>query len=103
MVMLNLIGQCGPLLGTRVYPTSGAPRYLEGQAVCAGFMFLTTILAFTLRTILAWENRKLDRAYGTLEEQRARASVAEVGSDEKGKAEATEGVENYGPMYRYVL
>lgn len=103
MVMLNLIGQCGPLLGTRIYPTTGAPRYIEGQSVCAAFMFFTTLLAFTLRTLLTWENKKLDRKYGTLEEQRARAALAEGQPDEKGKAEATEGVENSGPMYRYVL
>lgn len=103
-VLLNLVGQCGPLLGTRIYPTSDGPRYVTGQAVCAGFMFFTTLLALGLRTLLAWENRKLDKKYGTVEEQRRRAATAvEEGGKGQAEAEAAQGVENYGPMYRYVL
>lgn len=101
-IILNFVGQCGPLLGTRVYPTTGAPRYVEGQAVCAGFMFFTTLLALGLRVLLQWENRKLDRAFGTVEEQRNRAAVAAREGD--GKAERVEeSTENYGPMFRYIL
>lgn len=100
MVMLNLVGQCGPLLGTRVYPASGAPYYVEGHSVCAAFLFFTTLLALGLRTMLVWENKKLDRKYGTLDEQRAQAATA-GGDGAKGQAE--DGLENYGPMYRYVL
>ncbi|KAK5124459.1 hypothetical protein LTR85_001676 [Meristemomyces frigidus] len=100
MVMLNLVGQCGPLLGTRVYPASDGPYYVEGHSVCAAFLFFTTLLALGLRTLLVWENRKLDRKYGTLKEQRAQAAAA--GGD-GAKVQAEEGLENYGPMYRYVL
>ncbi|KAK3674519.1 hypothetical protein LTR78_005605 [Recurvomyces mirabilis] len=99
-VITNTIGQCGPLLGTRVYPATTGPYYTEGHSVCAAFLFFTTLLAFGLRTLLVRENRKLDREHGTLEEQRARAAVA-VDSDEK--ASVQQGVENYGPTYRYVL
>jgi len=46
-----------------------------------------------------FENKKLDRKYGTIEEQRVRMSTAE-----NGKIEGEQhGMENYGPMYRYVL
>lgn len=100
-VILNLFGQCGPLLGTRVYPTTGAPFYIEGQACCAAFMFLTTLLALGLRTLLVWENKKLDRQYGTLEEQKSRAGIADAQGNVA--SEATAGGENYGPLYRYVL
>ncbi|KAI7138547.1 hypothetical protein KC352_g30177, partial [Hortaea werneckii] len=51
-------------------------------------------------TLLVWENKKLDKTYGTLEEQRARAASASVGN---AKEQAEQGLENYGPMYRYVL
>jgi hypothetical protein len=98
-VMLNLIGQCGPLLGTRVYPGSGSPYYVEGHSVCAAFLFFTTFLALALRTLLAWENNKLDRKYGTLAEQRTRLPASADG----GEKAQDEGLENYGPMYRYVL
>nr|POE47914.1 putative transporter [Quercus suber] len=94
IIMLNVVGQCGPLLGTRLYPGNEQPRYIKGQSVCAAFMFFTTLLAFSLRTLLAWENRKLDKKYGTLEAQRERADT-ESSSDVA--------MENYGPMYRYVL
>lgn len=96
IVMLNLIGQCGPLLGTNIYPSHTAPRYVEGQSICAAFMFFVTFLALAQRTLLAWENRKLDRKYGTLEEQKARLSTADAQEEQAG-------VENYGPLFRYIL
>jgi hypothetical protein len=74
-----------------------------GHSICAAFLFFTTLLAGALRLFLVWENRKLDRQYGTLEEQRSRAaSVAGAGSEDH-KAEMELGLESYGPMYRYVL
>lgn len=100
IVILNIIGQCGPILGTRLYPTNEGPFYVKGQAVCAGFMFFTTLLVILLRTILWWENKKMDKQYGTLAEQKARAATAPDSEAEKATATA---VENYGPMFRYVL
>ncbi|KAF2477678.1 pantothenate transporter liz1 [Lindgomyces ingoldianus] len=99
IVLLNLIGQCGPLLGTRLYPSSEGPFYVKGQAVCAAFMFFTTVLVITLRTILVWENKKLDREYGTLQEQKRAAREAELRREGRGEL----AVENYGPLFRYVL
>ena len=101
IMILNLIGQCGPLLGTNIYPTKQGPLYIEGQSICAAFMFFAAILAFGLRCLLQWENKKLDRKYGTLEEQRARLATAEA--TEKDSMEATAAVENEGPMFRYIL
>lgn len=63
-------------------------------------MFFNGILALSLRTMLVWENRKLDKKYGTVEEQKQRIATAEEAS---GKVEAVSAVENYGPLYRYVL
>lgn len=37
ITLLNIIGQCGPLLGTRMFPTSDAPYYVKGMSVCASF------------------------------------------------------------------
>ncbi|KAI1374479.1 MFS general substrate transporter [Hypoxylon crocopeplum] len=61
IALLNIVGQCGPLLGTRVYPLSDAPYYVTGMAICAGFMFFNAFLALILRTYLSWENRKFER------------------------------------------
>lgn len=100
IVLLNLIGQCGPLVGTNIYPSSEGPRYVKGHSICAAFLFFNMLLALGLRTLLIWENKKLDRQYGTLEEQRARAAAVDSNT---AKEQAEEGLENYGPMYRFVL
>jgi len=100
IVLLNLIGQCGPLLGTRMYPSSEGPFYVKGQSVCAGFMFLFCLLALLLRTLLAWENKKLDQKYGTVAQQKLAMQEAAARGGDKGGAV---GVENHGPLFRYVL
>lgn len=56
IAILNIVGQCGPLLGTRLYPTSDGPWYVCGMATCSFFMVLVAILAFALRVILVREN-----------------------------------------------
>jgi dipeptide/tripeptide permease len=101
IVILNLVGQCGPLLGTRLYPTSEGPLYVKGQSVCAGFMFLFCLLSLLLRTLLVWENKKLDRKHGTVAEQKLVMQEAAARGEAKGNGQV--GMENYGPMYRYVL
>ncbi|KAB8234964.1 major facilitator superfamily domain-containing protein [Aspergillus alliaceus] len=93
IVILNVIGQCGPFLGTNVFPKSDAPRYIRGQSICAAFMFFTTVLALALRSLLVWENRRLDKQYGTLAEREARGW-----NKDEGIAE-----ENYGAGFRFVL
>ncbi|KAI9687394.1 MAG: hypothetical protein M1820_010476 [Bogoriella megaspora] len=87
LVLINVIGQCGPILGTNLYPASQAPRYVEGMSVCAAFMFFTALLSIGLRTLLVWRNNKLDEQYGK-----------QVTEDK-----AAIGAENYGPNFRYVL
>jgi len=39
VAIMNLIGQLGPLLGTRLYPDSDGPFYVRGMAVCGGSCF----------------------------------------------------------------
>lgn len=58
VAILNIIGQCGPLIGTRLYPESDGPWYVRGMFVCAMFMLLVAVLAVTLRVILLKENNK---------------------------------------------
>ncbi|ATY62382.1 Major facilitator superfamily general substrate transporter [Cordyceps militaris] len=85
IVLLNLVGQCGPLLGTRLYPASERPHYAKGHAICAAFMGFTALLALCLRCFLVWENRKLAQRCPPVED-----------ADREGE-------ENYGPSFRYVL
>ncbi|KAK4494609.1 hypothetical protein PRZ48_013965 [Zasmidium cellare] len=56
MAVLNVIGQMGPLLGTRLYPDSDAPYFVTGMSVCAVAMALVAVLAFVLRLVLQREN-----------------------------------------------
>ncbi|KAF7562479.1 hypothetical protein G7046_g1657 [Stylonectria norvegica] len=60
--LLQVIGQCGPLVGTRLYPDKHAPYYSHGMQVCAWAMFGVAILAFALRFYLKYLNRKMDIA-----------------------------------------
>lgn len=91
IVLMNIIGQCGPLLGTNVFPSSDGPRYVKGQSICAAFMFFNMFLTLGLRTLLVWENKKLDEKYGK--------KVDRAGAGEKVRA----GEENFGANFRYVL
>ena len=56
--MLQIIGQCGPLIGTRLYPDSDAPFYTFGMTGCTGAMVGVAVLATVLRLRLASMNRR---------------------------------------------
>ncbi|KFY07347.1 hypothetical protein V492_07220 [Pseudogymnoascus sp. VKM F-4246] len=93
MALLNIIGQCGPLLGTRIYPKVEGPHYTKGMIICAAFMFFNGFLALVLRTLLQRQNKKL-------EEEERRVTPAAGGDDKK----AILAVENEGTFgYRYIL
>lgn len=56
--LLQLIGQCGPLLGTRLYPTSDEPFFAPGMRACAAAMLGVAALCFALRTYMRrWNER----------------------------------------------
>lgn len=59
VAILNVIGQCGPLLGTRLYPAEDGPWYVKGMGVCAGFMGFVAVLGFLLRVQLKRANRAI--------------------------------------------
>ncbi|KAK0743142.1 major facilitator superfamily transporter [Schizothecium vesticola] len=90
IAMLNVVGQCGPLLGTRMFPAREAPYYRRGMVVCAGFMGFNAVLAGVLRVYFVRENRMIERGEG--------GRAAEVGE------EAVGGSEMEGALgYRFVL
>jgi MFS family permease len=67
--MLQLIGQMGPLVGTRLYPDRHAPLYTSGMSICAGAMVLVAVLALVLRWYLTRANRKALEGYGKIGEE----------------------------------
>ena len=59
LTILNIVGQCGPLIGVHLFPKSAGPFYISGMAVCAGFMAIGVAgLAGVLRLVLQRENMK---------------------------------------------
>lgn len=61
IAVLNLVGQCGPIMGTRVFPDSQGPYYTKGFAICAAFMFPNAALTLGLRTYFVRQNAKLEK------------------------------------------
>ena len=59
LAIMNVIGQCGPLIGAQLYPRSDGPYYVRGMAICAGFMCGVFALAFALKIVLNKENKRL--------------------------------------------
>ncbi|KAK0742409.1 major facilitator superfamily domain-containing protein [Apiosordaria backusii] len=95
IAVLNMVGQCGPLLGTRLFPAGDrAGGYTKGMVVCAVFMFLNAGLAAGLRWHFVRKNRVL--------EEQERGQQRRVGND--GGGEKGEGGEMEGMVgFRYVL
>jgi dipeptide/tripeptide permease len=92
IAILQMVGQCGPVLGTRLYPATEGPYYVKGMAVCSAFMFFNAILALILRQYLAWQNKQSDI--------REAAVTTAMEGDEKTGVVA---VENEGFGYRNIL
>jgi MFS family permease len=64
VALLNVIGQMGPLLGTRLYPDREGPFYLRGMAVCAMAMISAAVLTGLLRVLLKRDNDLLRSRQG---------------------------------------
>lgn len=62
MTILNVIGQIGPIVGTRLYPDQDRPFYVRGMSVCAMAMLLVFVFAGLLRLVLRRENARNEGA-----------------------------------------
>lgn len=89
LVIFGMIGQCGPILGARLYPEHQAPMYARGMAVNAGLLFFATALSLFLSMCLRVENRKRDQKHGKVEPGHIPDDIADLGDAH--------------PMYRFVL
>jgi MFS family permease len=98
MAILNLIGQCGPLLGARLYPSTDGPYYVAGMSVCALAMVTVALLALGLRMLLQRENARAERAA----QQAADRGDADGDGGELGHAEAERLMGGGGPSGRAV-
>ena len=60
--IMMTIGQCGPLLGSNVFPDSDAPYYRRGSWICCAVL---SAVAASLLSFLLWrENKRRDRIHG---------------------------------------
>ncbi|KAF7188738.1 putative transporter [Pseudocercospora fuligena] len=59
--ILATIGQCGPLLGTNVFPESEKPRYTKGLWISAAMCLMVAAVAVVLSLWIIHENRQLDK------------------------------------------
>ncbi|KAK8051247.1 MFS general substrate transporter [Apiospora rasikravindrae] len=60
--LMQVVGQCGPLLGTRLYPKGDEPYFEPGMWTCAGGMAGVAVIALVLRFYLAHLNARMDGA-----------------------------------------
>ncbi|PMD14890.1 retrograde regulation protein 2 [Hyaloscypha hepaticicola] len=64
LAILATGGQCGPVLGTNIFPPTEAPYYRKGMWISCGACLLVFFLA-GLQSFLLWrENKRRDRKYG---------------------------------------
>lgn len=64
--VIQLIGQCGPLVGTRLYPEEDAPLYIRGMTICASSMITVALLSTLLRFYLKRLNGMTTHEYGLI-------------------------------------
>ncbi|CAK1360185.1 putative transporter [Cercospora beticola] len=60
-VILATIGQCGPLLGTNIFPESDKPFYRTGLWTSAAMCLMVAVLSVILSLWIIYENRKMAR------------------------------------------
>lgn len=89
LAIFGIFGQCGPILGARLFPSSEGPYYEKGMWICCGVLLLASVLALALALSLRWQNRRRDQKYGRSDIDHIPADVADAGDAH--------------PMYRYVL
>ncbi|OCT47129.1 MFS transporter [Cladophialophora carrionii] len=89
-ILMNFVGQCGPLVGTHIFPKSEAPHYKKGFYISFAFCCFAATLAVCQIFWLKHLNKQLDQKYGPVRENRDN-------EDEIG--EETDDSENF----RYIL
>ncbi|KAI0541201.1 major facilitator superfamily domain-containing protein [Xylaria digitata] len=82
--LLQVVGQCGPLLGAQLYPDRDAPFFETGMWACAAAMFGIAALAVVLRVYLTWLNRKLDEGEGKGVDEEVQGLVEAGGVERMG-------------------
>ncbi|KAI0738943.1 MFS general substrate transporter [Daedaleopsis nitida] len=62
-----VLGQCGAVVGSHLYPLTDGPRYITGLSVNCALDFLATAVAVLLTVSYRLENRHRDEIYGKVD------------------------------------
>ncbi|EEU35450.1 uncharacterized protein NECHADRAFT_51188 [Fusarium vanettenii 77-13-4] len=89
LTIFGMVGQCGPILGARIFPKSQGPYYEKGMWICCGVLLFASFVAITLSLSLRWQNRQRDEKHGKSDIDHIPEDIADIGDAH--------------PMYRYVL
>lgn len=89
LAIFGMVGQCGPILGARLFPKRDQPWYSKGMWVCAGILFGAALIASILSLCLRLQNKRRDKKFGKSDLDYVPAEVHTLGDAH--------------PMYRYVL
>ena len=110
MMVMNVVGQCGPLIGVNLFPKHDGPHYVSGMMVSGVFMLGVVVLAGLLRWKLGRMNCAED---GKGEYEMIVLEGSRPQGSERGAAEEAEGLigadgDMYGtrkalPTFRYML
>ncbi|ROT40527.1 MFS general substrate transporter [Sodiomyces alkalinus F11] len=99
--LLQVVGQCGPLVGTRLYPDRDAPFYAPGMLACACAMLAVAFLALALRVYLGRLNVRLDRAHADGGDTSHHEN--EGGEEEVGLVKSNPRRRTLAESFRYIL
>jgi len=83
LAILATGGQCGPVLGTNIFPKSDAPYYRKGMWISCGACFITVVAACMQMAILHRANQKADEKYGRQRDVTHLERPTEWGNDEQ--------------------
>lgn len=73
MMIMNIVGQCGPLIGVNLFPRSDGPRYVRGMVISGMFMSGVVLLSALLR----WKLTRLNK----MQEQKKGYEMVSLGGD----------------------
>lgn len=83
LAVLATGGQCGPVLGTNIFPKSDKPYYRKGMWISCGACLLVVVTSSMQMVILHRANKKRDAKYGRDRETTHLEDPSEYGNDKQ--------------------
>lgn len=107
LTIFSTIGQCGPILGTRIFPASDGPRYAKGMWISAGLLLFGVVLGSVKMIWLHTINLKREKMYpGSGLKLRVGEKRTEEEEDEEEEEKRMLDVARRGtqsPYFRYTI